>query len=196
MSEMNLFYTADRSEWRSWLEANFETAEDVWFVFPMKGSGEPALSYNDAVEEALCFGWIDSTIRHTDPVHRAQHFTPRRPGSPYSQPNIERLKWLDARGMIHPKVRPSVEELLCAEFVFPEDIMDAVRRDEAAWDNFSRFSDPYRRIRIAYIDAARNRPEEFAKRLENFLKKTRENKLIIGYGGVDKYYRPDPGEDA
>ena len=185
---MNLFYTADRQEWRAWLSEHFETEEDVWFVFPMKDSGEPALSYNDAVEEALCFGWIDSTVKHIDPLHRAQHFTPRNPKSTYSRPNIERLIWLDARGMIHPKIRPSVEALITAEYVFPGDILDALRQDPAAWEHFLSFPEPYRRIRVAYIDAARDRPEEFGKRLANFIRKTRENKRIIGYGGIDKYY--------
>ena len=133
--------------------------------------------------------WIDSTIKHIDPLHRAQHFTPRRPGSPYSQPNIERLKWLDARGLIHPKVRASLEDVLSAAFIFPEDILDALRQDPAVWANYTAFSEPYKRIRVAYIDAARSRPEEFEKRLNSFLRKTRENKLIVGYGGIDKYYR-------
>ena len=186
---MNLFYTADRQEWRHWLTRHFETEADVWFVFPMKGSGEAALSYNDAVEEALCFGWIDSTIRHIDPLHRAQHFTPRNPKSTYSRPNIERLIWLDGRGLIHPKVRPSLEHLITTDYVFPGDILKAVRQDPAAWEHYVSFSEPYKRIRIAYIDAARKRPDEFAKRLENFIRKTRENKLIVGYGGIDKYYK-------
>ena len=186
---MELFYTADRAEWRRYLADRFESSREIWFVFPMKGSGEPALSYNDAVEEALCFGWIDSTIRHTDELHRAQRFTPRRAGSPYSQPNIERLIWLDAHGLIHPKVRESVLPVIRAPFVFPQDIIEQLRQDEAVWENYSRFTEPYRRIRIAYIEAARDRPEEFRKRLNSFIEKTRRNKLITGYGGIDKYYR-------
>ena len=189
MNKMNLFYTADRQEWRDWLSHHFETENDVWFVFPMKGSGEAGLSYNDAVEEALCFGWIDSTIRHIDPLHRAQHFTPRNPKSTYSRPNIERLIWLDAQGLIHPKVRPSLEGIIRTDYLFPEDILAELRRDPAVWNHFVSFSEPYKRIRIAYIDAARNRPEEFEKRLANFIRKTRENKIIIGYGGIEKYYR-------
>ena len=189
MNEMNLFYTSDRKIWRGWLAEHFETVADVWLVYPMKESGEPALLYNDAVEEALCFGWIDSTIKHIDPLRRAQRFTPRRPGSPYSQPNIERLKWLDARGLIHPKVRESVRREIESAFVYPEDILDALRRDPAAWEHFTAFSEPYKRIRVAYIDAARDRPAEFEKRLKSFLRKTRENKLIVGYGGIEKYYR-------
>ena len=188
MSEMNLFYTSDRQVWREWLSQHFETEADVWFVFPMNASGEESLSYNDAVEEALCFGWIDSTIKHIDPLHRAQRFTPRRPGSPYSRPNVERLLWLDARGLIHPKVRASLDEVLNTPFVFPEDILAALRQDPAVWENYCAFSEPYRRIRVAYIDAARDRPGEFQKRLAYFIRKTREGKRISGYGGVEKYY--------
>ncbi|MBQ5542765.1 MAG: YdeI/OmpD-associated family protein, partial [Erysipelotrichales bacterium] len=95
---------------------------------------------------------------------------------------------------IHPKVRPSVEEIIRAPFLFPEDILDAIRQDAAAWRNYQTFSEPYKRIRIAYIDAARKRPAEFEKRLRNFIEKTKENKLIIGYGGVDKYYSNQKAE--
>lgn len=184
----NLFYTSDRQEWRKWLSLHFETEKEVWFVFPMKGSGEDSLSYNDAVEEALCFGWIDSTIKYIDALHRARHFTPRNPNSHFSRPNIERLIWLDAKGLIHPKIQPSIEHLIHTEYLFPQDILESVRQDRAAWKNYVSFPEPYKRIRIAYIDAARKRPEEFQKRLTNFINKTRENKRIIGYGGIDKYY--------
>ena len=149
MDETKLFYTSERQAWRAWLDAHFESEREVWFVFPTKAAGEPALSYNDAVEEALCFGWIDSTIKHIDPLHRAQRFTPRNPKSAYSQPNIERLKWLDAQGLIHPKVRPSLGALLRAEFVFPEDILAAIGRDEAARAHYAAFSEPYKRSRVA-----------------------------------------------
>ncbi|MBR0373742.1 MAG: YdeI/OmpD-associated family protein [Mogibacterium sp.] len=185
---METFYTSDRNEWRQYLADHFETSSEIWFVFPMKGSGEPSLSYNDAVEEALCFGWIDSTIRHTDELHRAQRFTPRRKGSPYSQPNIERLIWLDAHGMIHPKVREGVLPVIQAPFVFPADILEALQQDETVWANYQRFSEPYKRIRVAYVEAARKRPEEFEKRLNSFIDKTRRGKIIMGYGGIDKYY--------
>ena len=96
---------------------------------------------------------------------------------------------MDSKGLIHPKVRPSVEDVITKPFVFPEDILDAIRADDVAWSNYTAFSEPYKRIRVAYIDAARKRPAEFGKRLENFLKKTRENRLITGYGGIDRYYR-------
>ena len=185
---MEIFAANDRSEWRRWLEEHFETASEIWFVFPDKSAGEESLSYNDAVEEALCFGWIDSTNRRLDEGHCIRRFTPRRKGSAYSQPNIERLLWLEARGLLHPKVRESVLPLLREPFAFPPDILDAIRQDEAVWENYRAFSEPYRRIRVAYIEAARRRPEEFRKRLDSFIEKTRRGKRIMGYGGIEKYY--------
>ena len=189
MKEKKTFYTSDRTVWREWLAAHFETEDEIWFMFPSKNSGEAALSYNDAVEEALCFGWIDSTAGTLDENHGLRRFCPRRAGSPYSRPNIERLIWLEAQGMIHPKIRESVLPIIRAPYVFPEDILEEIRKDKAAWENYERFTESYKRIRIDYINAARKRPEEFRKRLENFVKKTRENKLIVGYGGIEKYYR-------
>lgn len=186
---MEIFYTSNRSEWRSYLAEHFETLQEVWFVFPVKESGEACLSYNDAVEEALCFGWIDSTNRRQDELHCIRRFTPRKKGSPYSRPNIERLIWLDAHELIHPKVRESVLPVINAPFVFPPDIIRELRRDKTVWENYRRFSEPYKRIRIAYIEAARKRPEEFRKRLDSFMEKTRRNRLISGYGGIEKYYR-------
>lgn len=187
-SSENIFYTSKREEWRAWLLKNYRTQKDVWFVFPMKESGEESLSYNDAVEEALCFGWIDSTIKHIDRTHRAQHFTPRKKGSAYSRPNIERLIWLEERNLLMPEIRDEVLEVIRAPYIFPVDIIDAIKGDLRAWENYQHLGDGYKRIRIAYIDASRKRPEEFKKRLENFIAKTRDGKLIKGFGGIEKYY--------
>ena len=188
MKDKEIFGCSTRQQWREWLAENFETRDEIWFVFPTKDSGEDGVSYNDAVEEALCFGWIDGVAGTLDETHHIRRFTPRRKGSGYSQPNIERLIWLDKQGLIHPKVRASIEDIISATFVYPDDILDAIRQDETAWQNYEAFSEPYKRIRIAYINAARKRPAEFEKRLSNFIAKTRENKLIIGYGGIEKYY--------
>ncbi len=186
---MEVFYTAERSEWRQYLADNFETLTGIWFVFPVKESGEKSLSYNDAVEEALCFGWIDSTNRRMDEMHCIRRFTPRKQVSAYSQPNIERLIWLEAHHLIHPKIRESVLPIIKTPFVFPPDIIAVLKQDSAVWENYLKFTDPYRRIRIAYIEAARKRPEEFTRRLNSFVDKTRRGKMIMGYGGIEKYYR-------
>ena len=173
--EKNIVYFTDRNDWRNWLSQNFEKEKEVWFVFPTISSGEMGVSYNDAVEEALCFGWIDGVAGTLDETHQLRRFTPRRKGSGYSQLNIERLINLDSQGMIHPKLE--------------KDIITEIKNDKVVWKNYQSFTDSYKRIRIAYIDAARKRPEEFKKRLTSFIKKTRENKIITGYGGTDKYYK-------
>ncbi len=91
-------------------------------------------------------------------------------------------------GLIHPSVRETVIDIISTPFVFPKDIIAALHKDKTVWKNYQTFTEPYKRIRIAYIDAARKRPAEFEKRLANFIAKTRENKLISGYGGIEKYY--------
>ena len=85
------------------------------------------------------------------------------------------------------EVLESLGDILDQEFVFPPDILAAIKADEQAWENYQNFSDSYKRIRVAFIEGARNRPEEFQKRLNYFIKVTRENKLI-GFGGIEKYY--------
>ena len=74
-------YFADRKNWRKWLEKNFDRKKEIWLLYPKKTSGKPRIPYNDAVEEALCFGWIDSTFKKIDEENNAQRFTPRNPRS-------------------------------------------------------------------------------------------------------------------
>ncbi|MBN1785287.1 MAG: YdeI/OmpD-associated family protein [Candidatus Bathyarchaeota archaeon] len=180
-------YVSTRKEWRKWLEKNFDKQKEIWLIFPKKSSGKPRVSYNDAVEEALAFGWIDSTVKKIDKESSAQRFTPRNQKSAYSQANKERLRWLLKEKMLHPSVEEKAKKILDEKFVFPSDIMGAIEADEVAWKNYQNFSSAYKKIRVAYIEAARSRPEEFKKRLTNFVKKTRENKQI-GFGGINKYY--------
>ena len=177
-----------RTEWRNWLQLNFNMEKEVWLVYAKKSTGEQHIQYNDAVEEALCFGWIDSTIKTLDKDHTIQRFTPRQTKSSYSQPNKERLKWLAANNLIHNSFLKTVQEIISKEYIFPIDILDEIKKDKTAWENYIKLSEPYKRIRIAYIDSARKRPEEFTKRLTNFIQKTKNNKLILGFGGIDKYY--------
>ena len=186
--EYKIKYFENREDWRKWLTDNFETTDEIWFVFPQKSSGKKSITYNDAVEEALCFEWIDSTIKPLDKDHRIQRFTPRNAESAYSQANKERLEWLLENKMIHPEFEDKIRNVLSDAFIFPNDIIDRLKEDKIVWKNYQRFSEPYKRIRIAYIEAARKRPEEFEKRLNNFINKTKENKIIAGFGGIEKYY--------
>ena len=156
--------------------------------FPISRPVKKSILYNDAVEEALCFDWIDSTTKPLDKDHKIQRFTPRNPKSTYSQANKERLKWLLENKMIHPKFEEKTRSILSEPFIFSNDIINKLKEDETVWKNYQPFSEAYKRIRIAYIEAARKRPEEFEKRLNNFISKTKENKRIVGFGGIEKYY--------
>ena len=187
--DKNIVYFHHREEWRDWLNMHFKNEKEVWFTFPTVDAGEEGITYNDAVEEALCFGWIDGVAGTLDQTHQLRRFTPRRKGSPYSQLNIERLIYLHENNMIHEEIIPSIKKVISKPFVFPKDIIKELKKDEVVWNNYQAFSESYKRIRIAYIDAARNRPEEFKKRLSSFIKKTKDNKIITGYGGTDKYYK-------
>ena len=118
-TENKIKYFENREDWRKWLTDNFETKDEIWFVFPQKSSGKKSIIYNDAVEEALCFEWIDSTIKSLDKEHKIQHFTPRNPKSTYSQANKERLRWLLENKMIHPKFEDKIRNVLSDPFIFP-----------------------------------------------------------------------------
>ncbi|NJO91475.1 MAG: hypothetical protein HC831_22820 [Chloroflexia bacterium] len=181
-------YFDNREDWRNWLSENYNKEPEIWLLYPNKALNKKRILYNDAVEEALCFGWIDSTLKKYDELFAAQRYTPRRKRSSYSQPNKERLKWLAEKGMIHPEILKIVEVEISKEFLFPEDIMKEIKANKEAWRFYQQQTDSYKRIRVAYIDDTRKRPDEFQKRLQNFINKCAQNKLIKGYGGIEKYY--------
>ena len=95
-------YIKSREEWHSWLEENTSTTREVWLIFYKKGSDKPRIPYNDAVEEALCFGWIDGKIKRINEQFFIQRFTPRRRGSRLSKYNIERVEKLIKEGRMKP----------------------------------------------------------------------------------------------
>jgi uncharacterized protein YdeI (YjbR/CyaY-like superfamily) len=184
MNITQTLYVSNRAEWRDWLEEHYRTEREIWLVYYKKRSGKPRISYSDAVEEALSFGWIDSTAKKLDEERFAQRFTPRNPKSGYSQANRERLRKLIAQGKVKEDVLAALCELPDDSLEIPPDILRALQENQTAWDNFRKFPDAYRRIRIAYIEGARKRPEEFKKRLNNFLRMTEKNKRF-GFGIED-----------
>jgi uncharacterized protein YdeI (YjbR/CyaY-like superfamily) len=177
---------ADRSTWRRWLAANYHTQDEIWLQYHRAHTGKPRVAYNDAVEEALCFGWIDSTVKSIDEDSYAQRFTPRGPRSNYSQTNKERLRRLIDLKQVTPEVAARVTDVLDEPFVVPRDIETALRVDPIVWQNFKAYSDGCQRIRIAYVDSARNRQDEFDKRLANLLRKTAADSQF-GFD-IESYY--------
>lgn len=186
MDISNTLYVTDRQAWRQWLKDNYRIEKEIWLVYHRKHTGIPRIPYNDAVEEALCFGWIDSITGTIDQERYAQRFTPRNPRSKYSQTNKERLRRLIEMGNVIPDVLASISNQLEEEFIFPEDIKAALQTNQTAWENFQKYSDAYQRIRIAYIDTARKRSGEFEKRLNHLIKMT-EQDVQFGFG-IESYY--------
>jgi uncharacterized protein YdeI (YjbR/CyaY-like superfamily) len=180
-------YVVKRSDWRKWLREHHKTKKEIWLVYYTSGSGKPRIEYNDAVEEALCFGWIDSIVCSIDEQRFAQRFTPRKPGSKYSPANKERLRSLLKKKKVIKEVRDTLGDLEEEKFVIPEDILAEIKANEQAWKHFQKFSDSYKRIRIGFIDGARKRPAEFRKRLSYFIRMTEQNKQF-GFGGIEKHY--------
>lgn len=180
-------HVTNRKDWRNWLKENYKTEKDIWLVYFRKATGKPRIEYNDAVEEALCFGWIDSIVKKLDEDSTVQRFSPRKPKAKYSQANIERLRSLVAKKKVVKEVADTLGDLLSQKFVIPPDILKAIKANKEAWKNFLKFSDSYKRIRIAFIHGARHRPEEFKKRLRHFIEMTKKNKMF-GFGGIEKHY--------
>jgi uncharacterized protein YdeI (YjbR/CyaY-like superfamily) len=180
-------HVTNPKDWRDWLKKNYKIEKEIWLVYYKKGTGKPRIEYNDAVEQALCFGWIDSIVKTLDEERTAQRFSPRKPKAKYSQANIERLRSLVAQKKVIKEVVETLDDVLNEEFVIPPDILQAIKANDEASKNFQKFSDAYIRIRIAFVDGARNRPEEFKKRLRHFIEMTEKNR-VFGFGGIEKHY--------
>lgn len=180
-------HVTNRKDWRRWLRNHYRSEKEIWLVYYKKETGKPRILYNDAVEEALCFGWIDSTFKTLDETRTAQRFSPRKPKSPYSPANKERLRKLIKQRKVIKEVRETLGDISQTRFEIPEDILEAIKANEEAWKHFQKFSDAYKRIRVGFIEGARKRPEEFNKRLRYFIKMTEKNKQY-GFGGIEKHY--------
>lgn len=176
-------YVADRKSWRAWLAKSHKSETEIWLIYYRKETGKPRISYNDAVEEALCYGWIDSTVKKIDEERFAQRFSVRRKTSGLSQMNRERIHTLIARkkmtkagfAAIAHVFDPSKEKSEVLDI--PPDILRPLKANEQAWIHFQKMPESYKRIRIAYIDSRKRHGEEqFKKSLNHFIAMTARNK--------------------
>ena len=178
-------FVTNRKPWRSWLSKHHKTASDIWLVYYKKESGKRRIPYNDAVEEALCYGWIDSLTKPRDKESWVQRFTPRRKKSPLSEMNKERVRRLIKAGKMtrsglerirHEMDGRSAKRPKLKKFILPCDILQHLKSDPVVWKNFKNFPKTYQHIRVAWIDGSRNRPDFFAQRLQYFMRMTARNK--------------------
>jgi uncharacterized protein YdeI (YjbR/CyaY-like superfamily) len=169
-------YVSNRKAWRAWLAKHHKSAPEIWLIYYKKESGKPRIPYNDAVEEALCYGWIDSILKPIDGRKYAQRYSPRRKASRLSDMNRERVRRLVKSGRMTKVGLASIAHVANKRKGFPADILAKLKRDPETWKNFQRFPASYKRIRIGWIEAARARKVAFDQRLNYFLKMTKANK--------------------
>lgn len=177
------FYASNRRAWRFWLAKHHSREKEVWLVYPRKSSGKPRIPYNDAVEEALCYGWIDSNLKGIDDESYAQRFSPRKPTSKLSQMNKERIrklitnKKMTAAGIAAVAKIFDLKKDKTEKFTIPSDILDAIKANKQAWKNFHKLPETYKRIRIAFIESRKRHGKKmFQKSLQHFIQMTAKNK--------------------
>ena len=173
-------YVAHRTEWRRWLADNHQTAKEIWLIYYAKESDKPRISYLHAVEEALCFGWIDGIAKKMDAERTVQRFTPRRPKGNWTELNKERVRRLIERGLMTEAGLAVAPDLSIEAFTIEPDILEALQADPVVWTNYQQFEGLYQRVRVSTIEEARRQPDEFRRRLDKFIDMTRQNKT---YGG-------------
>lgn len=180
-----------RADWRAWLESHHTSTTEIWLV--LERSPHPVgLSYLDAVEEAICLGWIDGISKPFGDHERAQRFTPRRAHSNWTELNKERARRLEALGLMTEAGR-AVLLNLDEEFCVSPAVEHALRADPTIWANFTSFPELYRRVRIGYIQEMSGRPVEFQRRLENFVRRTAQGQMFGNRndGGRLGEHKPD-----
>ncbi len=172
---------------RDWFDANHETATDLWVGYYKKASGRPSLTWSEAVDEALCVGWIDSVRYSVDEERSRQRFTPRRKGSNWSLVNIEKVARLEAEGRMRPAGRAAFERRIEArsgvysyeqrrEARLSEDEERAFRADDAAWSWFAARPSSYRTAAVWWIASAK-RPETRERRLASLIEESSAGRM-------------------
>ncbi len=164
-----------REEWRNWLQENHDSVSAIWLVFHKRASGVVSLDYNAAVEEGLCFGWIDSLIKNLDDTRYARKFTPRKPDSKWSTINRRRYADMKSRGLLAapgleraPTERSGDAPPRTAFATTPAYIEERLKTNPNAWRHFERLAPSYRRAYVGWIDSAK-REETKQRRLREAL---------------------------
>jgi len=184
-AELGTLDVSEGSKWRSWLEANHLVSQGIWLVYHRSGSHVPSISYDESVDEALAFGWIDSVIKKIDDEKYVRKFTPRRPGSVWSKYNIARVKRLRREGRMTKwgleafekrTGRVSLLEKFNARGArgdeVPKDFGRALQANARAWSNFQRMAPSHRKRYLLWIAGA--------KKAETRRRRIAEAVLLVG----------------
>ena len=182
-------HVTTRVEWWQWLDKNHNTENEIWLIFYKKHTGKSRIPYNDAVEEAICFGWIDSIVKRIDDEKFAQKFTPRKKNSKWSDLNIKRAKKMISEnkmtqsGLIYFQNIPDKKNGQPAikmdknDFNIPEYINEALKKNSTVLKNFSQLAFSHKRNYVGWIDSAK-KEETRQRRLAEAIELLKENKKL------------------
>lgn len=177
---INILKAKNREELRLWLENNYEIQKECWVIVKRgKPQNDDTFWYIDAVEEALCFGWIDSTVKKLDTGITIQRLSPRKKGSIWSELNKERCRRMEKLGKMTQAGKKVLPDMSEKGFNIDIDILEALKKDEIVWANFHKFPSLYQRVRIDTIQIKKKNPQLFQKRLEKLIENIKKG---IMYG--------------
>ncbi|MFC1933264.1 YdeI family protein [Chloroflexota bacterium] len=157
---------SNSGQWRNWLEQNHDSIKEVWLIHYKKNSGKSSVSYNDALEEALCFGWIDSIMKSIDDEKFILKYSPRKTKSIWSKRNKEKAEKLIKIGKMTHAGLIKIEEAKNNGFwdnaytnkdrgEIPEDLNNALLQNKDAWENFHNFANSYWNAYIGWVNSAK-----------------------------------------
>lgn len=186
---MKTIEVKNRSEWRAWLAANHAKEVKVWLVYYKKKTGKTSIEYDASVEEALCYGWVDSIIKKLDDMKYARKFTPRRENSKWSPSNKKRVEELIREGVMTEHGLQKVEAakrignwdnpIQKPELTFdmPVEFEEALRKNKRAKNTFEKLAPTYQKQYIGWIEVA-NLPETREKRIKESVRLLTEGKKL------------------
>ncbi|MBI9097550.1 MAG: YdeI/OmpD-associated family protein [Spirochaetaceae bacterium] len=177
---------SNRKEWRSWLEENSTRAREVWLIYYKKHVHKESITYEQAVREALCFGWIDSMVKRIDHERYMQKYTPRKPKSNWSETNKKRVEDLIREGLMTPSGLFAIERAkengswnnlkgVDDEPVEPQDLIDALAENPQAEENYYNFPRSTKKQYVGWLKSAR-RQETRLKRIKEIVLRAEANK--------------------
>jgi uncharacterized protein YdeI (YjbR/CyaY-like superfamily) len=181
-------YVANRNGWRAWLRENHDIKNEIWLIYYKRHTGRPSIPYGDSVEEALCFGWVDSIIKKIDYEKFARKFTPRKSSSKWSETNKQRARKMIEDGKMTKAGLTRIKEAESngewfktpatrRELEVPLYLKKALAANKKASDNSSNLANTYKRHLVAWISSAK-KEETRMKRLEEALRLLEKNEKL------------------
>jgi uncharacterized protein YdeI (YjbR/CyaY-like superfamily) len=180
------FTAPNRAVWHNWLAEHGTSETEVWLVYYKASTGKPTISYNDSLEEALCFGWVDSIIQKIDEEKYARKFTPRKAGSKWSELNKHLVAKLVQEGRMteaglakadFPLAEASPDRPKRPQLPLPDWLKEGLMTNPKAWENFQKLAPSHQRNYIAWISDAK-RDETRQRRLQEAIAKLEKNEKL------------------